>query len=215
MFFEEDLRPGYAWSFPLPDNTVNVGLGILRKPGEPTRDLGRRFREVLERPHVAEVLGDAAEESPAKAWPIPARVERTRLTAANGRVLFVGDAARATDPMTGEGIGQAFDTAASATGAILAAGPNQPEVGARRYEQEIRSTLAVDNRLAGWLSEHGLTHRKGIRGAIRIAGSTPWTRRMFARWLFEDEPRAILATPHRWHADLFNRDGAFHPKTHS
>ena len=48
VMFEEDLRPGYAWSFPLADDVVNVGLGILRQPGEPTRDLGRRFREVLE-----------------------------------------------------------------------------------------------------------------------------------------------------------------------
>ncbi len=52
VMFEEDLRPGYAWSFPLADDIVNVGIGILRKPGEPTRDLGRRFREVMERPHI-------------------------------------------------------------------------------------------------------------------------------------------------------------------
>ena len=50
VLFEEDLRPGYAWSFPLADGTVNVGIGILRQPGEPTKELGRKFREVLERP---------------------------------------------------------------------------------------------------------------------------------------------------------------------
>ena len=65
--------------------------------------------------------------------------------------------------------------------------------------------------MAGWLSRNGLSHRKGIRGALRVAGSTGWTRRMFARWLFEDEPRAILATPRRWHRHFLNRDGAFKP----
>jgi hypothetical protein len=33
---------------------------------------------------------------------------------------------------------------------------------------------------------------------VRISGATPWTRRNFARWLFEDYPRALLLTPDRW-----------------
>ena len=206
VMFEQDLRPGYAWSFPLADDTVNVGIGILRQPGEPTRDLGRRFKEVLERPHVAAVLGASVEEAPAKAWPIPARVEKTALDALGGRVLFVGDAARATDPMTGEGIGQALETGELAAHAILKGGDV-----ASTYRSEIARALAVDNKLAGWLSRNGLSHRKGIRVAIRVAGSTAWTRKMFARWLFEDEPRAILATPRRWHRHFLNRDGAYMP----
>jgi geranylgeranyl reductase family protein len=204
VLFEEDLRPGYAWSFPLADDIVNVGIGILRKPGEPTKDLGRRFREVLERPQFVDVIGESAEESPAKAWPIPARVEKTALDALDGRVLFVGDAARATDPMTGEGIGQALETGEYAAMAILSS--SDP---AARYRRVVASGLARDNRLAGWLSRNGLSHRKGIRIALRVAGSTGWTRRNFARWLFEDEPRAIVATPHRWHRAFLKRDGAF------
>ena len=35
--------------------------------------------------------------------------------------------------------------------------------------------------------------------------TTPWTRRNFARWLFEDYPRAVVATPRRWHRGLFSR----------
>ncbi|MBA2609105.1 MAG: NAD(P)/FAD-dependent oxidoreductase [Actinobacteria bacterium] len=204
VMFEQDLRPGYAWSFPLADDTVNVGIGILRRPGEPTRDLGRRFREVMERPHVAAMLGPSVAEAPPKAWPIPARVEKTALTALGGRVLFVGDAARATDPMTGEGIGQALETGELAAHAILRGGDV-----ATTYQSAVARSLAVDNKLAGWLSRNGLSHRKGIRGAIRVAGSTAWTRKMFARWLFEDEPRAILATPRRWHRHFLNRDGAY------
>ncbi len=204
VLFEEDLRPGYAWSFPLAGDMVNVGIGILRKPGEPTRDLGRRFREVLDRPQFADLLGTSVEEAAPKAWPIPARVEKTALDALAGRVLFVGDAARATDPMTGEGIGQALETGEHAAMAILSSGDP-----ATRYRAAVARGLGRDNRMAGWLSRNGLSHRKGIRIALRAAGATGWTRRMFARWLFEDEPRAILATPSRWHRSFFNRDGAF------
>ena len=41
------------------------------------------------------------------------------------------------------------------------------------------------------------------------AGSSPWTRRNFARWLFEDYPRAILVTPRRWHRHFLGRPGAY------
>ena len=46
-------------------------------------------------------------------------------------------------------------------------------------------------------------------GAIRAAGLTPWTRRNFARWMFEDYPRAALFTPDRWRRQLFTPAGAF------
>jgi hypothetical protein len=54
-----------------------------------------------------------------------------------------------------------------------------------------------------------LRHRKGARAGVRVAGLTPWTRRNFARWLLEDEPRAVIATPRRWHRQFLARDGAF------
>jgi hypothetical protein len=54
-----------------------------------------------------------------------------------------------------------------------------------------------------------LKHRKGARGAVRIAGATDWTRRNFARWLFEDYPRAALLTPRRWHRNMFTGPGAY------
>jgi len=54
-----------------------------------------------------------------------------------------------------------------------------------------------------------LRHDVGARASVRIAGLSPWTRRNFARWLFEDEPRAVLATPGRWHRHFLARSGAF------
>ncbi|HEX2849548.1 MAG TPA: geranylgeranyl reductase family protein [Acidimicrobiales bacterium] len=209
IWFEPDLLPGYAWSFPLAGGRANVGFGILRDADTPTSAMKAMWPSLLARPHIREVLGRAATpEAPHKAWPIPARVGRTRLAAANGRALFVGDAARATDPMTGEGIGQALETGTLAAEAILAAGWRSPAEAAERYEASVHSGLAVDNALAALL-QRALTHRKGARGAVRIAGASDWTRRNFARWLFEDYPRALLATPHRWHRGMFTGPGAY------
>ncbi|HYX44412.1 MAG TPA: geranylgeranyl reductase family protein [Acidimicrobiales bacterium] len=209
VWFEADLLPGYAWSFPLPGGRANVGFGIQRRPGQPTRAMKHQWEELLERPHVLEVLGrGAAPEAAHKAWPIPARVERTALWGAGGRALFVGDAARATDPMTGEGIGQALETGMLAADAVLAAGAMAPARAAARYQRSVEQGLAVDNRLAGVLSR-ALRHRKGARGAIWMADRTDWTRRHFARWLFEDYPRAAVATPRRWRRRMFTGAGAY------
>ena len=42
VWFEPDLLPGYAWSFPLPDGRANVGFGIQRDGGKVARvqDMG-------------------------------------------------------------------------------------------------------------------------------------------------------------------------------
>ena len=79
------------------------------------------------------------------------------------------------------------------------------------YETAVRRELVADHRMS-LLLVRALKHRKGARAAIRVAGLTPWTRRNFARWLFEDEPRAVALTPRRWHKRFLNRDGAYrHP----
>ena len=54
-----------------------------------------------------------------------------------------------------------------------------------------------------------LRHRFAARGSVRLAGLNDWTRRNFARWLFEDEPRAIAFTPRRWHRGFLARAGAW------
>jgi menaquinone-9 beta-reductase len=207
VLFEEDLLPGYAWSFPLVDGRVNVGFGIQRNGRHAVRDMKRLWPDLLARPHVRELLGPDVElEGTHKAWPIPARVDRAVL--ADRRTLFVGDAACATDPMTGEGIGQALLTGRLAGEAIVDAGAAHGEIACARYAAVARDALVADHRMSVALSRL-LQSPVVTRGAIRVAGATDWTRRNFARWLFEDEPRAVALTPRRWHPDFLARDGAF------
>ena len=207
VWFEPDVLPGYAWSFPLPDGRANVGFGIQRSSGIPVRAMKELWPELLSRPPVRDVLGpDAVAEAPHRAWPIPARVDSVMLSA--GRALFVGDAAAACDPMTGEGIAQALVTGRLAAEAIVATGPARPGLAAARYERAARRELLADHRMSVLLGR-ALKHRKGARAAIRFAGATDWTRRNFVRWLFEDYPRAALLTPRRWHRSMFTGPGAF------
>ncbi len=196
VWFEPDLLPGYAWSFPLPDGGANVGFGIHRRGGRPVGNMGERWAEIVSRPHISAVLGpEAGPEAPPKTWPIPARVGRSPLAAAGGRVLFAGDAARATDSLTGEGIAQALETGRRAADAIAGAGAGHPQVAARRYGTALGRSLVVDDRLSRRLSE---VLRRPDAPWLPLVAANEWTRRNFARWMFEDYPRAVLATPRRW-----------------
>jgi flavin-dependent dehydrogenase len=206
VWFEGDLLPGYAWSFPLPDGRVNIGFGVLRDGVRKVQDMKELWPQLLSRPHIAAALGPGVVmEDRHTAWPIPARIDRATL--ASGRVLFVGDAATATDSLTGEGIGQALLTGRLAAEAIIAGGWSAADT-ATQYEQHVRTHLFADHRMSVALGKI-LRHSAGARGAIRLVDVSDWTRRNFGRWMFEDEPRAVALTPRRWHRRMFRRDGAF------
>ena len=57
VWFEKDLLPGYAWSFPLPGNRANFGYGILRTSERSTKFMNDTWRDLLTRPHIREALG--------------------------------------------------------------------------------------------------------------------------------------------------------------
>ncbi len=207
VWFEPDLLPGYAWSFPLPGGRANVGFGIQRG-GKVARvqEMAAIWRDLVDRPHVRAVLGTGARpESPHRAWPIPARVDDVVLT--GRRTLFAGDAAAATDALTGEGIGQALLTGILAAEAVTTRGPDAGAVTAA-YRGAVLRALVADHRMSLLLTR-AVRHRKGVRAGLRLAGATGWTRRNFARWLFEDYPRALVATPRRWHRGMFTSPGAY------
>lgn len=207
VWFEPDLLPGYAWSFPLGDGSANVGFGIQRGHRFSTQDMKTLWPALLEREHVADFLGPSAKpEAPHRAWPIPANLGDGPLTV--GRVLFVGDAATATDPMTGEGIGQALETGTDAVVAITAAGTSDPAAASDLYRRRLERGMVRDHGLARGLSAL-LARQQLAELALSVIGASDWSRRNFARWLFEDYPRAVLVTPRRWSRKIFAKPGAF------
>ena len=124
------------------------------------------WTDLLQRPHVVEALGSGYElEGRHTAWPIPARVDEISLT--HGRVMFVGDAAAATDVMTGEGIGQALLTGRLAAEAIVEAGALDADLAMRHYERSVDHHLFADHRMSVRLGKV-LASRRGTEVALRI-----------------------------------------------
>jgi geranylgeranyl reductase family protein len=204
--FEQDLLPGYFWVFPLPGGRANVGFGVLREHRK-GHELKALWNDLLARPTLREILGpDAEPEDRMRAWPIPTHYDPASL--ADGRVLFVGDAAAVVDPMTGEGIAQAIETGMLAAEAIARGRDADPQAVGDRYRHEAARALGTDLRFASAL-QRLLARPRAARGAIRTIDTSDWTRRNFARWMFEDYPRAALFTPRRWHRGMFTTKGAY------
>jgi geranylgeranyl reductase family protein len=205
IWFEPDVLPAYVWSFPVGDGRANVGFGILRGGDVSTQDMKTLWPDLLQRPHIREVIGrNARPESPHRAWPIPARIGQAPLV--GPRTLFVGDAATACDTLTGEGIGQALLTGREAAGAILAAHDDFASA-SKAYESVVRSELVADHKMAVLLGRL-MASPKVAEFALRAVGTNDWTRRNFGRWMFEDYPRAIIATPRRWRRGVLSGGGA-------
>ena len=192
--------------FPLPGGRANVGFGVLRGPGVDGKSIKATWRDLLHRDSLRSVLGPGAEpEAPHRAWPIPTAYDPARLV--DGRVLFVGDAASVVDPLTGEGIAQAIETGVLAADAVARGGDV-----AGRYRTNVHRAIGRDLRFASRLQQV-LRHPLGARAAIRAADLTPWTRRNFGRWMFEDYPRAMVLTPDRWSRGMFTAPAAYRATT--
>jgi menaquinone-9 beta-reductase len=206
VWFERALLPGYGWSFPLADGAVNVGVVTSGLSG---RRFADAWRKTLDGAFVRSLSGpEASLEAPARAWPIPTRLELPALSGLDGRVLFAGDAAGAADPFTGEGIGQALETGIAAAAAIAQGGAKGPSHAADAYRQAIAATLAKDHAIAR-TCRRLFAHPASADAVLRIVDSSPFARRNVARWLFEDYPRSVVASPGKWRDASHARPGAF------
>jgi geranylgeranyl reductase family protein len=121
---------GYGWVFPKGDH-VNFGVGGWEREGP-------RLREHLRRLCAAHGL-DAARLSSLRGFRLPMR--RAGTGAARRRVALVGDAAGLVDPLSGDGIFEAFLSArvAAETALELLAGRARD---LSAYEQRLNRTLS-------------------------------------------------------------------------
>ncbi len=128
---------GYAWVFPKGDH-VNVGVGGWESEGT-------RLRAHLERA-CAEYGLPADRLESVRGYRLPMR--RLGDRARSGRVLLVGDAAGLVDPLSGDGMYEAFVSARLAAESVLRddLGGYEPAL-----ERELARTLA-----ASWKAKHAL-----------------------------------------------------------
>jgi geranylgeranyl reductase family protein len=125
LFLElANVPGGYGWVFPKGDH-VNVGVGGWEREGP-------RLRQHLVRFCREYGIAESSLEN-VRGYRLPLLHARARL--AKGRAALLGDAAGLVDPLSGDGIYEAFLSAKLATGAVLAGD-------LEAYDRELRRALS-------------------------------------------------------------------------
>ena len=147
------VKGGYGWVFPKGDH-VNVGVGGWDWEGP-------QLREHLRRVCEGHGLGDAPIES-LRGHRLPLR--RPQSSAARGRVALVGDAAGLVDPLTGDGMYEAFYSAKLVAGAVddVLAGR---ETGLEPYGRALTTGLASIT-AASWKAKAAFDRFPGLSFAV-------------------------------------------------
>ena len=119
LHFFQHILPGYFWIFPLPDNTANVGIGMLSSTVSKKKV---NLKEVLHQlisthPAFADRFKHAKPKETVKGYGLPLGSKKRSLS--GERYLLTGDAASLIDPFSGEGIANAIRSGRVAASHIL------------------------------------------------------------------------------------------------
>lgn len=108
LHFIKEYIPGYFWIFPLPDGGANVGLGMRSDFVRKRRvNLRAELQRIVEsHPGIRDRFGQSRLVGPIKGYGLPLGSKVRRIS--GDHFMLVGDAGYLVDPLTGEGIGNAF-----------------------------------------------------------------------------------------------------------
>ena len=154
VFLSRDLKGGYGWLFPK-GKVANVGLGVASEPDLSPRKLLEQLVQTL----VSQGLIKPGRLSQT-AGLIPVSGMRPTLVLDN--VIFCGDAAGLTHPITGAGIPQAVLSGDLAGEAIAATLNTGDRAHLKAYEDEVTSRY-------GGVLDHALAKRRLMMAGWREA----------------------------------------------
>jgi len=171
---------GYGWLFPKGDH-ANVGVGGWDSEGPHLRD---HLRRVCERHDIAwssltEIRGHR----------LPMRSATTRV--ASGRALAVGDAAGLVDPLSGDGMYEAFSSAHVASACVRDVLEGRA-ADLSAYPAGLDAALGRHTSLA-WIAKAAIERTPGL--ALRVARSRAIRRRFLLRTATSRDPLGRSA-PH-------------------
>lgn len=111
MFFDEGFFPGYGWVFPIRPGLCNIGVGMVSEPlvrgGLKLTDFYEKFKRLVGR--LARSKGATVAIEPHRGWPIRSYGGARKNHFERG--LLIGEAGCFVDPINGEGIPLALESA--------------------------------------------------------------------------------------------------------
>jgi geranylgeranyl reductase family protein len=169
--------PGYGWLFPAADGAGNIGLGVgvrgrHKSVARVTRDLDL-FCADLSQAGEVHLPADQPPSPRLGGW---LKMGMVGTTAARGRTLLVGDAAGLVNPLQGEGIAQALESARVAAQAVVDEGPDRA---AARYRGALSGLYGRSAATTAPITAAMLSHPR-LAGAAGRLLTAPGIGRMLA-----------------------------------
>ena len=116
LFFDGVDLPGYGWIFPTSPTSANIGCGVFAQDrveqGAATRPMAQAQRLetlIATHPLLRRMLANATPSGALRAYPL--RTDFHHDHAGRGRLMVIGEAAGLVNPITGEGIDYALESA--------------------------------------------------------------------------------------------------------
>jgi flavin-dependent dehydrogenase len=107
FIFDKNKLPSYYWIFPLSENTFNIGVYFDKK----SKPLLNKSDSILDYFKKVGVLSDFTENAEEISKPVAYHIPFNSKVSKNligNKYIVIGTSAGLTDPITGEGIGQAI-----------------------------------------------------------------------------------------------------------
>src|ERR1051325_11237020 len=198
LFFDGVEHPGYGWVFPTGSGTANIGCGVFFASRVPQSS---HLRHLLKsHPYLQRILKNAKQVGPIKGHPL--RTDFSRSLTGKDRILVTGEAVGLVNPITGEGIDYALESAQLAAESILHGW--QVNLNPSAIQREYRATLGRKFSFPFLLGH--LVQRVGFRDGIidkalsRIQHS-PYLHRAVINACFGlEKPISVLSPRTFWEA---------------
>jgi geranylgeranyl reductase family protein len=115
LFFDGVEHPGYGWVFPTAPGAANIGCGVFFDSCTPQPTHLQHL--VQNHSYLQRILRNARQVGPIKGYPL--RTDFSPSITGKDRILVTGEAIGLVNPITGEGIDYALESARLAADAIL------------------------------------------------------------------------------------------------
>ena len=150
LFFDGIDMPGYGWIFPTSATSANIGCGVFSRDGLPQL---QRLRQLIDsHPLLIRMLKNATLKDTPKAYPL--RTDFNAKQVGSGRILCIGEAAGLVNPITGEGIDYAFESARFAAHALVSAA--NPETVLQTYRNSLDRRFTRRFQIYRWVQKNCL-----------------------------------------------------------
>lgn len=196
LHFFKEILPGYFWIFPMQNDSVNAGLGMMfNRVKKNRKNISETMLDLIEKtPELRKRFENATMTGKITGYGLP--LGPVKKTLSGNRFLLTGDAASLIDPFSGEGIGNAMVSGEIAAQVIKEAflkGDFSNEF-LKTYDKIIEKKILKDLKISQWIQKlAGFPWLFNF--VIRKAGKNDELKKMLTKMYSDQKVKSELLRP--------------------